>query len=499
MANASCSTCTLVSNVLTVAGAVSGTILVGMTITAASVPAGVTIASLGTGSGGIGTYNCSSSGANIPTAEPMVFSLSWDMPLVSNASSPQLLDLARAAGFGMIFATAIQGGSAGPGAQYEHGTHAQAIHAQNTLSTQVFKAAAPPFQGKSIAPMILTQPQYPEPRAPLVIQSAALEPLGMFGAQYQFGLHQKAIYDSQIQAQIWAPTVREGAAGGGFFASEFQFGTHQKALIDSQIQAQFFKPMPRPLVSADLVPLRAFHVPGQDLFTDLTIQGWVKTVPVAQGFLVTMVTAGPQFADFTQQANLAPTQPFHSLAPALPINPTFFFAQPQFDTTQIPARIIKPPATVAKFQPIKQVFAAPDRQDYTQPQGQVLYTSLPGPAKYIQPAFIAVSEQQYDKTIFPQLVFQPFIYVPPPPFTGFYVQAVSAGYYGGRFRTPGDIFLLASSADFSDSSVDYQPASSNTVGYGWMAKVTTQQLFDWLQSNNAPYLPPQDPNRRFIY
>src|ERR1700685_2344676 len=104
MANASCSTCTLVSNVLAVTGSVSGTIVVGMTITGAGVPAGVSITSLGTGSGGIGTYNCSSSAANITVAEPMVFSLSWIMPTIGTASTPQLVDLDTAAGFGMIFA-----------------------------------------------------------------------------------------------------------------------------------------------------------------------------------------------------------------------------------------------------------------------------------------------------------------------------------------------------------------------------------------------------------
>src|SRR5277367_1711948 len=121
MSNASCSTCTLVSNVLTLSGSVSGTLAVGMTITGASVPPGVTITSFGTGSGGVGTYNCSASAANIPGAEPMVFSLSWIMPTIGNASFPQLIDLGRAAGFGLIIAAAIPGGSAGPGAEYQHG------------------------------------------------------------------------------------------------------------------------------------------------------------------------------------------------------------------------------------------------------------------------------------------------------------------------------------------------------------------------------------------
>src|SRR5271168_2442250 len=99
MANASCSTCTLVSNVLTLAGSVSGTVVVGMTITGSGVPAGVTIASLGTGTGQAGTYNCTASAANVTVAEPMVFSLAGIMPFVGNSLSGQMVDIGLAAGF----------------------------------------------------------------------------------------------------------------------------------------------------------------------------------------------------------------------------------------------------------------------------------------------------------------------------------------------------------------------------------------------------------------
>jgi hypothetical protein len=171
------------------------------------------------------------------------------------------------------------------------------------------------------------------------------------------------------------------------------------------------------------------------------------------------------------------------------------------------------------------IHAAPERADYTQPQGQVLYTSLPGPSKALQPAFVWAFEQQYDKNFYPLVFSQPLVYVPPPPSTGFRVQAVSAGYYGGRFRTPGDVFDIASINDFSDSSVNYQDSplglvevagagilelvsggqfvlqtGGSTSGYGWMVEVAPNTpLFDWLQSNDAPWLPPQDPYRRFIY
>ncbi len=98
-----------------------------MTITGAGVPAGVTITSNGTGSGGIGTYNCSASAANVIAAEPMVGSLSWDMPLQGNASTPQLVDMAFAAGAALIIHSAFGGGTAAMGRETQFGTHADAI------------------------------------------------------------------------------------------------------------------------------------------------------------------------------------------------------------------------------------------------------------------------------------------------------------------------------------------------------------------------------------
>jgi hypothetical protein len=79
------------------------------------------------------------------------------------------------------------------------------------------------------------------------------------------------------------------------------------------------------------------------------------------------------------------------------------------------------------------------------------------------------------------------------------VTAVTSGWYNGVYRTAGDVFDLLFAADFSDSTVDYQ-INSNGIGFGWMAKVPPgTPLVNWLESNNAPYLPPQDPARRFVY
>lgn len=491
MANASCANCTLVSNLLTLVGSVSGTVLVGMTVTGPSVPPGTTITSFGTGSGAAGTYNCSASSANIPTSEAMVFSLSWDMPLIGNAGFPQLADLGRAAGFGLVVAAAITGPTAGPGQQYTYGAHAAALYnAQAQSGSRIFNAVEGK-QGPSIAPTILTQPQFPEHRPGSIIPAVnKTSEVGIRPLQSLYAAPQA--YDFTVQATLTAPLSFVDNA----IIAEYQFGTHSKAIIDSQGGSVVWGAVRTPPGSTGVAPIRTIIAPPQAF--DFTLQGFVKTIPLAQGWLLTMVTAGPQSADFTLQASFTAARPFQSLAPAAPLNPSFFSASPQQDPTQPPARLIKPPAQSAAPQRQPFVWAAPDRADYTQVQGQILYTSLPGPSRRLQPAFLTAVEQQYDKNTYPLVFTQPTIYVPPPPFTGFYVQAVTAGFYGGRFRTPGDIFLLAQAADFSDSTVDYQ-VNSNGIGFGWMQRVTTQQVFDWLQSNGSPYLPPQDPFRRTVY
>jgi hypothetical protein len=514
VANASCANCTLISNVLTLVGSVAGTVVVGMTVTGPSVAAGVTITSFGTGSGAAGTYNCSSSATNIPSSEAMVFSLSWDMPLVGNSGFPQLVDLGRAAGFGLIVAAAVTGPTAGPGQEYSFGAHAAQLYESSAHRSAIFPAVMTK-EGPSVTTMVLTQPQYPEPR-PTTVQSAVnktsevgIQPLKSLYAAPQ-------AYDFTLQAALAAPLSFVDNA----IIAEYQFGLHQKAIIDGQGGSAIWGSVAKPPGTTGVAPLKTIIVPPQVF--DFTLQGFNRTIPLAEGWILTMVTAGPQSADLTVQANLAPARPFQSLAPAKPLNPAFVMGFPQADPTQVPARLIAPPTKKVSGQAQPFISAAPDRADYTQPQGQVLYTSLPGPSKALQPAFVWAFEQQYDKNFYPLAFSQPLVYIPPPPSTGFRVTAVTAGYYGGRFRTPGDVFDIASVYDFSDSSVNYQGdplgcanasillamsgsqfslmTSSYTSGNGWMARVAqSTPLFDWLQSNNAPWLPPQDPYRRFIY
>lgn len=82
---------------------------------------------------------------------------------------------------------------------------------------------------------------------------------------------------------------------------------------------------------------------------------------------------------------------------------------------------------------------------------------------------------------------------------GFRVTAVSSGFYGGVFRTQADVFDILYAADYSDSTQNYQSAGGEYAP-GWMLQVaSTTPLLNWQQSNGAPYFPPQDPARRFVY
>jgi hypothetical protein len=407
MANASCSTCTLISNVLTLAGSVSGTLVVGMTLTGASVPPGVTITSFGTGSGGVGTYNCSASAANITVAEPMVFSLSWDMPLQGNASSPQLLDLGRAAGFGIVFAAVIGGGTAGMGQEYQFGTHQVAIHNDIAVQGTNVWPPSPGRQGPTVTTFFANQPQYPEPRDPRLFDTSSLEKATGIEPLRQINAAPQVV---DLTLQPWISQALYSGSNG--WTTEYQFGTHQAQLYDSQTRQQVFSPLKGFTAAAQTAPIKLVSALPQELNSDLTIQGWNKIPSVPQGWILTYISAGPQLADLTVQATLAPAQPFHSAFTG-PTAPKTIVAVWQQDITQIPAVAFAPPLRKPAFQPLALQTALPDRQDYTQPQGLIITPALPGPSKRLQPAFVWAFEQQYDKNLYPQVFTQPVVFIPP--------------------------------------------------------------------------------------
>jgi len=383
----------------------------------------------------------------------------WGPNLIGNAQEPQTAPwAARAFGFGMVFAAVGLSTSTPAGAEYQFGTHQKAIY-DSQFKGAIFTPPHPNIPGDAVKALVAA-PQS---------------------------------YDFTLQAQFFNASVVINQSPA--MPSEYHFGTHATQLANSQIASRIFPSLRQPPQVGGQVPLRSLHVQGQELTKDLTIQGWSSIPSVPQGWLFTVVSAGPQLADLT-------IQPWFQPAPIYNINavwsPTTIISVMQADPWQRQAQVYKPSAVAVKPQSQPFISAYPTPSDPTQNQGSIIPSLSPPPSKVVQPAIILTFEQQYDKNLYPLVVTMPYIYVAPTPFTGFWVQAVSAGFYGGAFRTPGDVFLLASSADFSDSTVDYQ-VNSNNIGFGWMAPASTQQVFEWLQANGAPYLPPQDHLRRFIY
>lgn len=378
--------------------------------------------------------------------------------MISNAEKPQLLDMVKGIGYGLVFAAVGLTTSTAKGAEYHWGTHQTAIY-ESQFKGIIFHPPHPNIPGDAVRAFVAA-PQSYDFTLPAQISQACIE----------------------INQSVAIP-------------AEYQFGTHATQLANSQIQPRVWAALNRPFTSNDLVPLRSFHVNPQELYKDLTLQGSFPFVPVATGWILTYVGAGPQLIDLTLQAYLQPST--IQLIQA-PWSPTTVISVMQADPWQRQAQVYKPSAVLVKPQKQPFISAYPVPWDPTQNQGLITPSRPAPPSHVVQPVIILTGEQKYDN-LYPLVLTQPYIYVAPPPFTGFWVQAVSAGWYGGRFRTPGDIFLLAQAADFSDSSVNYQPPSSDTVGYGWMMRTAATMAYDWLQSNGSPYLPPQDPLRRFIY
>ena len=376
---------------------------------------------------------------------------------VGNSSAPQLADYGKAIGYGLILTCCLKSTNTGFAQEYHHGTHAPAIHAAEVVKSRVFPSA------KGGVPNSAVRTVSAAPQA----------------------------YDFTLPAQLSQPLVNQQAGAVG---SLYTFGTHAQAIADSQ-NLSFIVASSRTPPSAATV--RSFVVPPQQY--DYTLPAWSKIPSVTTGWISTQIGAGPQLADLTIPAQVSVTRPKPLIL--APWNPTTIIAKSQENPYQLPAQVFKPPAVAVSYLSPKPFFAS--QADPYQIPAQV-FPSLrtpPKPSHVVQPVILLVGEQTY-QNVYQQIIAMPVIggAPPPPPFDGFRVMAVTAGWYLNVFRTPGDVFDLQFAADFSDSSIDYQPPSSGTVGYGWMTRVAPNTpLVNWLDDNNAPYLPPQDPNRRFIY
>lgn len=78
------------------------------------------------------------------------------------------------------------------------------------------------------------------------------------------------------------------------------------------------------------------------------------------------------------------------------------------------------------------------------------------------------------------------------------VQAVTAGVYAGQYYQPGDVFDLATSNDYSDSTQNYQ-INGNEYAAGWMIQVASSTpLFQAAPQPPAPLFPAVDAARRTV-
>lgn len=298
---------------------------------------------------------------------------------ISNANGPQLCDLGKVAGYGLALWVSVTGPTAGPGAQFQYGTHAAAIYDSQTRLSRIAQPANAP-EGFYSPHAISNVPQYVEPqqaylsRASLETTTVNYQPLRLISAAPQ-------AYDFTLQAQLNIPVTPQG-----FVSSQYTYGTHAMEMYNSQARGQV---IPTATAAPITRALRAMQAAPQ--VADFTIQGFIPFVPVPTGFIVNMAAGAPQYFDFTQQAwqtDSAPTP--LTQGPKIPV--VLYGVAPQ-DPKQLMAQVYKPAArTVAGLSP-KPLYGRQD--DPTQIAAQV-YAAVPsGPGRYVQPALISIPPQVY--------------------------------------------------------------------------------------------------------
>lgn len=377
---------------------------------------------------------------------------------VGNSSAPQLADYGKALGYGLVLACCLKSTNAGFSQEYHHGTHQVAVY-ESQFKGKIFASVKGGVPNDAVRSFIAAPQQY----------------------------------DFTLPAQLFQPTVNQQA---GAIGSQYTFGLHAQQIADSQNRSVIFPSAATPPGSTSNRPLSAIIVPPQAF--DYTLPAWSKIPSVTTGWISTQIGAGPQLVDLTLAAQVSIARPKPLIL--APWNPTTIISKSQDDPTQLPAKIFSPPTIKATSLPIRGFFAS--QADPSQLAARVFpsVATPPKPSHVVQPAILLIQEQAY-QNVYQQIVSMPVIggAGPPPPPDGFRVTAVTAGWYQNVFRTPGDVFDIKFAAEFSDSTIDYQ-INSNGIGFGWMAKVAPNTpLVNWLDDNNVPYLPPQDPSRRFIY
>jgi hypothetical protein len=278
--------------------------------------------------------------------------------LIGNAQEPQQVDYrARAFGFGLVLGVVGLSTSTPAGAEYQYGTHAVAIYESQ-------------FKGVIFSP---TKGGVPA------------DAVRSFTAAPQ-------TYDFTLQASFQRADTFVNQSTG--ISAEYQFGTHAVQLANSQIQSHIF---PSLVGATTRAPLKTIIVNGQELSRDLTIQAFLPFVPVPTGWLITMVTAGPQLADLTIQAEFQQAAIHNIVAPW---SPTTIVVVWQQDPTQRAAALYAPPPVAAKYTNPGTIVAAPADARQVAHQASVPFITQasvtpPKPSNVVQPVIIQVPQQFY--------------------------------------------------------------------------------------------------------
>lgn len=246
--------------------------------------------------------------------------------LVSNAAMPQIAAYTSAAilGFGLILTPTVTPQGQANAAEYQWGTHAQALHQAESIKSTIFGSVrTPPAASVNLIRSLWASPEQ-------IDLSIAGWSIG--GGQANQGSVPQSIFaqpsdPSQLGGKIWpsvrTPPIQSSVLGAFFSVGEQPYPVLQPGLTPAQ---------PARTVSYAFRPIS-----GAPQFADLTQQGSIfppAVAPAVVSYAFKQISASPQLIDLTQQGWVlrGAWVPQGAVPPLTP-------ASPQSDPTQLAAQI----------------------------------------------------------------------------------------------------------------------------------------------------------------
>ena len=279
---------------------------------------------------------------------------------VSNANAPQLANYSIVAGLGFFLASAVTPQGQANSAEYQHGTHAQAIHQAEIVKSDVFPSVRTPVVASATP---LRQLQAAPEQIDLSISGWSIG-----GGQAPQGAVPAAIFAQQAnpfqpQGSIWKSAVTTvvvvNPVAAFFSVSPQGEERPTRAIFPAVVSGQTTPVIPR----ANAAPQLA----------DLTLKGSIfpsATAPTVVAYALRPVYGAPQAIDLTQQGwTLAPGPAPQGRVPA------GIFA-PQADPSQTAALVIQAAVTppVAATGPVPRLVLT--RQDDPTQLAALLWRSI---------------------------------------------------------------------------------------------------------------------------